>query len=51
MVEVAQISFGNGADVNRVFEGRTLAKAHPDAKDAAQRTEFILSESKKGEYK
>jgi hypothetical protein len=42
-VEFVQISSGKGADVYRVFEGRTLVEAHPDAKEAAQRTNFILN--------
>jgi hypothetical protein len=42
-VEFVQISSGKGADVYRMFEGRTLVEAHPDAKEAAQRTTFILN--------
>jgi hypothetical protein len=43
MVEYVQISSGRGADVYRVFEGRTLVETHPDAGDTARRTRFILN--------
>jgi hypothetical protein len=42
-VEFVQIWSGGNAHVYRVFEGRTLFEAHPNAVDASQRTSFILN--------
>jgi hypothetical protein len=43
MVEFVQISSGKGADVYRVFKGGTLGETYPDASEAEQRINFILS--------
>jgi hypothetical protein len=42
-VEFVQASSGNGANIYRVFEGKTLAETHPDTQNSAQRTGFILN--------
>jgi len=43
MIEFVQIAAGNGANVYRAFEGSSPAELRPDAKDAAQRVNFILN--------
>jgi hypothetical protein len=40
-VEFVQTSSGNGTDIYRVFEGKSLTEAHVDSQAAAQRTDFI----------
>jgi len=42
-VEFVQTSSGNGTDIYRLFEGKTLTGAHADSQAATRRTDFILN--------